>query len=53
MKKKQWVTPECRKTRLVPEEALASGCKNKDQSGVGRSQCMGVGPGTCRGHLTS
>lgn len=53
MKKKQWITPECRKTRLVPEEALAGNCKNKQDGGPnGRSQCMGGGPGTCRGHAS-
>ena len=39
MKKKKWSRPECCKVKLVPEEAVLTGCKVKFASGPGGPNC--------------
>lgn len=47
MAKKKWSKPECKRVKLVPEEAVLTGCKAGGQSGPsGANNCAGRG-GPC------
>lgn len=39
MGKKKWIRPECSKVKLVPEEAVITGCKTKHNAGPGKNAC--------------
>lgn len=49
MAKKKWSRPECERIKLVPEEAVLTGCKAGGQSGPGGfvNNCAGKG-GPCQ-----
>ncbi|MEJ2683498.1 MAG: hypothetical protein P8Z71_03765 [Candidatus Sulfobium sp.] len=47
MTKKKWIRPECTRIKLVPEEAVLTGCKTHLSAGPGGGICMGYGNGAC------
>lgn len=45
MEKKAWTKPECSRIRLVPQEALARGCRGITGIGPKDQGCYGQGGG--------
>ena len=47
MIKKKWSKPECKRVKLVPEEAVLTGCKVKLGTGPSQNGCNAPGKPYC------
>lgn len=48
MTKKKWIRPQCTRIKLVPEEAVLTGCKKNGSIGPSPGDCMPGGGRPCR-----